>query len=650
MNNNDYRDYFDKIKCSPEFKAKMENLLSAADNAEYADSVSDVEHMPKINVHRWTALAASAALIIGLGGGVGFMLYNDQNDQIQFSISNSQSEKIAPHNENMPDFSELGIAKLNFSGISGEKSISTLDFGELSQAANEAVLENLSRGNWIAQESFDISDESVSLTLTWQDDYETEYTVYGSGNAVLSYNGEEHYFSIGNYYSLVGIISHYLPYCNWEKLIPGENGIRIAEIFKDNLDSIEETPYDNYTYDYAICFFNSGPYSAYIDQKGVITIEYPADHDVYRTVYFQAPYEMYMELCEALNISVEETSTSIVEPANADVSADSQKVYTKVESAFKDAKNVRFTTGGGQVENSCTFEVSDLDDLLKAVKSLNWKVKSASYIYGDQFIINDIIISKQGEIYLTESGILYSAEGQDLTMLIDALNKITESSDLESIAFILASSKNNFATVSGNIYRSFYYNGVNISGSGVAYWDKANSNEYIVIENGNNSYEFIMEQGYWTFIQRENSHDVSIENNVDSIVTTENNSVSHTSGFRFYDTPLIDFEWTISQLQSILNQVIEFPDKIESMEIKKSSGGADVDLVYRGDTGMYTQLTFSLDSHGMLTFMSKSVFSADSTLVSIEEFTFDNCIYDSGNFMIPELTDEQKAYIEEAKS
>lgn len=649
MNNNNYRDYFDKIKCSPEFKAKMENLLSSADNAEYADSVSDVEHMPKVNVHRWTALAASATLILGLGGGVVFMLHNDQNDQIQFSVSNTHSEKITPQNENMPDFSELGIAELKFSGMSGVKSVTTLDFEELPQAANEAVLDNLSRGNWTEQESFDISDESVSLTLTWQDDYETEYTVYGSGNAVLSYNGEEHYFYIDNYYSLIGIISHYLPFCNWEKLVSGENGVRIAEIFKENLDSIEETPYDGYTYDYASCFFNGGPYSAYIDQKGVIVIEYPADHDVYRTVYFQAPYQMYMELCEALNISVEETPTSIAEPANADVS-DSQKVYTKAESAFKDAKNVRFTTGGGQAENSCNFEVSDLDDLLKAVKSLNWKVKSANYIYGDQFIINDIIISKQGEIYLTESGILYSAEGQDLTMLTDALNKITESSDLENIAFMLASSKNNFATVSGNIYRSFSYNGVNIFGSGVAYWDKANTNEYIVIENGDNSYEFIMEHGYWTFIQRESSSEVSIENNGETVVTTENNSVSHTSGFRFYDTPLIDFEWTISDLQSILNQMIEFPDKIESMDIKRSSGGANADLIYRGDTGMYTQLTFSLDSHGMLTYMSKSVFSADSTLVSIEEFALDNCIYDSGYFVIPELTDEQKAYIEEAKS
>ncbi len=48
--------------------------------------------------------------------------------------------------------------------------------------------------------------------------------------------------------------------------------------------------------------------------------------------------------------------------------------------------------------------------------------------------------------------------------------------------------------------------------------------------------------------------------------------------------------------------------------------------------------------------MSKSVFGADSALISIEEFALDDCVYDSGAFAIPELTNEQKSYIEEAKS
>ena len=39
MNNNDYRDYFDKIKCSPEFKAKMEELLSAVRSEEHTSEL-----------------------------------------------------------------------------------------------------------------------------------------------------------------------------------------------------------------------------------------------------------------------------------------------------------------------------------------------------------------------------------------------------------------------------------------------------------------------------------------------------------------------------------------------------------------------------------------------------------------------------------
>ncbi len=650
MNNNDYKDFFNKIKCSPEFKVKMEELLSAADNSEYADSVSDVEYMPKINVHKWTALAASVILVLGLGGGAIFMMNNVQPVQPQVSVSKAPSQKIAPNNDVVPDFSEMGIAQLKFSDISGDESIDVLDFGELPKDANEAVMENLSRGNWTESDVFYISDESVSLTLTWDDDHETEYTVYGSGNAIFSRDGEEHYFSIDNYYSLVGIIARYLPYCNWNDLVSGDNGVRIADIFKENLGSIELISNYQYNSDNGICFFNSALYVAYINDKGIITVQYLTNQGTYKTVYFKSSEEMYWQMCELLNISVGVTSTKSSVSVDAVISSDNEKVYSAAEKAFKNAKNVTFTTGGGQVENSCKFEAVDLEFLLTAVKSLKWSAKKENHINGDQFVIGDIIISKQGEIYIKESGMLYSADGQDLAVLIDALTNITESSDIENIAYMLASSKNNFSTVSGYLSRSFSYNGVNISGGGLAYWDKTNSNEYIVIGNGDNSYEFIMESGYWTFIQRTDSYGAGNDNNGDSAMPSENAAVSHTNGFRFYDTPLIDLEATISEVQNILDRVIESPYNVESMETTKSADGAYVDLVYNEDTGWSTNLIFSLDSNGMLTYMSKSVFGADSALISIEEFALDDCVYDSGAFAIPELTNEQKSYIEEAKS
>ncbi len=159
-----------------------------------------------------------------------------------------------------------------------------------------------------------------------------------------------------------------------------------------------------------------------------------------------------------------------------------------------------------------------------------------------------------------------------------------------------------------------------------------------------------MESGYWTFIQRTDSYGAGNDNNGDSAMPSENAAVSHTNGFRFYDTPLIDLEATISEVQNILDRVIESPYNVESMETTKSADGAYVDLVYNEDTGWSTNLIFSLDSNGMLTYMSKSVFGADSALISIEEFALDDCVYDSGAFAIPELTNEQKSYIEEAKS
>lgn len=56
MRKHDYKNHFDKIKCRPEFEAKIEKILSSESDGEYADSVRDIEYAPKINYHRWTAV------------------------------------------------------------------------------------------------------------------------------------------------------------------------------------------------------------------------------------------------------------------------------------------------------------------------------------------------------------------------------------------------------------------------------------------------------------------------------------------------------------------------------------------------------------------------------------------------------------------
>ena len=68
MRKDDYKLHLDKIKCSDEFRRKMEELLSAEQEEIYAESVTTVERAGRINIQRWSGLAASAVLLLGIGG------------------------------------------------------------------------------------------------------------------------------------------------------------------------------------------------------------------------------------------------------------------------------------------------------------------------------------------------------------------------------------------------------------------------------------------------------------------------------------------------------------------------------------------------------------------------------------------------------
>ena len=68
MRKDEYRKHLDKITCTDEFRSRMEDILSTDADGEYADSVSTVERAGKINYHRWAGIAASAVLMVGIGG------------------------------------------------------------------------------------------------------------------------------------------------------------------------------------------------------------------------------------------------------------------------------------------------------------------------------------------------------------------------------------------------------------------------------------------------------------------------------------------------------------------------------------------------------------------------------------------------------
>lgn len=74
MKMDEYKKTLDDVKCSDDFRNKMEKLLSQpaqqTKEPEYADSVSSVEPAPRRNWGKFAAIAAAAVLVAGgIGGG-----------------------------------------------------------------------------------------------------------------------------------------------------------------------------------------------------------------------------------------------------------------------------------------------------------------------------------------------------------------------------------------------------------------------------------------------------------------------------------------------------------------------------------------------------------------------------------------------------
>lgn len=96
MKQKEYNEMLGKIKCSEEFKNKMENMLknSPEKDQEYTDSVSSVERAPKFTLRRYAAAAAAFAIICGSVGTVWYKTSKDKHSDNLHEVSDEPSTDI----------------------------------------------------------------------------------------------------------------------------------------------------------------------------------------------------------------------------------------------------------------------------------------------------------------------------------------------------------------------------------------------------------------------------------------------------------------------------------------------------------------------------------------------------------------------------
>ena len=168
MKRTEYNEHIKKIKCSDEFKEKMERMLSDSPQEvhEYEDSVQGVERARKFNISRFGALAAALVII---GGGVGFGMYDMKNMHID------PSAQLAAQGDNFP-YSELY-------DLYKSKEVHAVASGgnELSDDQLDRLFEIFGQNKWNSIDVKDISNKQQGINVSFvfhPDGYEWFTGVY----------------------------------------------------------------------------------------------------------------------------------------------------------------------------------------------------------------------------------------------------------------------------------------------------------------------------------------------------------------------------------------------------------------------------------------------------------------------------------------
>lgn len=758
MKKYDYKNHFDKIECSSEFKEKMKKMLSAEPDGEYADSVRDIEHAPKINYHRWTTVAASFILVAGIGGAV---VYNMRNSAGEPVYSNTESSDSA---EDVTTAAQKAVelnCEVNFSirTVTADESKNTSlgsmsdyrfyekDFGRLPDSVVNEISEKLQNCDWTEAAGNDSGN--VNSASVWVDDSEIDYSAPA---VILSYTGEENfvctvsesgyvmiedgsgkrYCENNLYYDILKFIACNLPYCDWTLIADGETGRVLDSIFKNHADEIVLGGYSNgfilpseVKKGIGLKFFEDSIFTGYIDENGTIYFRYRnIDEDGiirHALINFSSSPEIYNEIAEKVNITEEENSDNASEEifssidkfieggeclfyksenpvmldddsSNIEMLCDAVKslewsedssdfteteylgiggiyitgdgkiynsfngrsfkaenqdisVLTRVfdelkmlaeyrgftdsdnsviayfADCIKDSTVMSYASGMAQDSKSASFENVNMENLSSAIKSLEWTKTDSVNITGEFFVIGSLkdtsvsfMITRDGKIHNSSDNFIYSAENQDLTAINDALDEIIESSDINYVMYMLASSENRFSTMSGDIYLDYAED--NVNGAGVLYYDNKKHDEYIHIEDIDSSASFFMNEGEWSY---------SVSGN-DGVNLSE-------KGFRFYDTPVIEYSWLKSAVLSHLRTAVR--SEINNFSMTKSENGCSFSLEYT-DNGQNITVSANLDSMGNPVQALIENGGTKELFFSAGDSTGGGFVYDSPDFIIPQ--------------
>lgn len=533
MRKDEYRKYLDRITCTEEFRSRMEVMLSAEADGEYADSVSTVERAGMINYHRWTAIAASAVLMVGIGG---VMLHTIKN--APDVPGSSLSDTTGTTESSVIGSDKVEIGEMNLTIDSGQGSYSE-KWGVIPKEASDAIIEKLKTALWEREDDkkyFNYrSDEEyiINIDCTGTDSF--TYSIGANGYSYISFNGEESYFNNGTetYYDIVEIIAGNIPFCDWNHLL-SSHGAEVDAVFKEHKDEIKRITSLVDSFDTWIPLFNNGLYSVEMDSYGKIKVYYRNQSGGEDMIYFESSAEMAQKLAKILGEDFEAESTeATTQPTDMTINGKLESFLDNPD--FIENGNLSYHTGGGQFSSSYNIgKVGEVggEEFIKLLANYEWKPsEDIDYIRSDFIMIGynysdsdlmgvSISVNDKGELYDHSEGVLYRAENADIAELEEAYESTAIADYYTATAYSLSTRGDDFTTLESDI--SIYYDPLDETGenkpvkcTGKMYYKNITYGEtkdcygdyYYILSDAESGYsgEMYKQGRNWSFIERGNS-------------------------------------------------------------------------------------------------------------------------------------------------
>lgn len=549
MKKNDYMEHLDKIRCSPEFRQKMTERLSAEPDGEYACSVSDVETVSNAGYRQqWAAVAAAFVLIICISGAFIFTKnyeYDPSASEAEVQ-SDSGSESVK-----MYETAELAIYRSETIIRAGENNIlagnsGINNFGKIPDEAAEKIYELIKTAEYteVSENLFSDSENRIDMRFTGEDEF--VYSVTESGITAVERNGGRSFYSSESniYAGILDMIARNLPYFDFSELIEGEYGISIAEAVSGYIDETERTHLSSAGD--AVMFYYDGIFTASINESGLITVEYSLPETGGIQYRFSSSSELYSRIKE---IS-EKSEFNIEELKEKGEKIISDEFINELEESLSGECRLSYHHCEGQGMWSRCLMNSELDisSFIDEIRKLEWKIcdSGENFMKENVFAINNWRFNSIPMIMNEETGTLYFAENADASDYQTALREIMEQTDKGYVIYLLASYPKRVSEIQADISVDNTGEYGKIAGKGTIDWNFNENSGSIIISDNGNDVEYIRENGEWK-------------------LTGENES----EGSIFYDIPIFDYTNVYRRVLNYLTDSVEYPDRMNDFSVEK---------------------------------------------------------------------------------